>query len=79
MRSLFDVNVIGVVNCAVACRETMKDRGRGVILNIASVAGHTVTSPYGVSKLAVRRSDNSVGEGVLGGRCSCQCDFSRTR
>jgi 3-oxoacyl-[acyl-carrier protein] reductase len=54
IRALFDVNVIGVVNCSVACRETMQARGGGVILNISSIAGRGTTSPYGVSKLAVR-------------------------
>ena len=54
VRALFDVNVIGVVNCSVACRATMSERGGGVILNISSIAGHSSTSPYGVSKLAVR-------------------------
>ena len=54
VRALFDVNVIGVVNCTVACRETMIARGGGAVLNISSIAGYMVTSPYGVSKLAVR-------------------------
>jgi 3-oxoacyl-[acyl-carrier protein] reductase len=54
LRELFDVNVIGVVNCTVACREAMRSTGGGVVLNIASIAGHVSTTPYGVSKLAVR-------------------------
>jgi 3-oxoacyl-[acyl-carrier protein] reductase len=55
VRALFDVNVIGPVNCSVACRAPMAKRPNGgVILNIASVAGHSVSTPYGVSKLAVR-------------------------
>jgi 3-oxoacyl-[acyl-carrier protein] reductase len=54
VRALFDVNVIGVVNCTVACREPMRARGGGAILNISSIAGRMSTSPYGVSKLAVR-------------------------
>ena len=54
VRALFDVNVVGVINCSVACRESMSDRGGGAILNIASIAAHLSTSPYGVSKLAVR-------------------------
>lgn len=54
VRALFEVNVIGVVNCSVACKESMKERGGGSIVNIASIAGHTCTTPYGVSKLAVR-------------------------
>jgi len=54
LRELFDVNVIGVVNCTLACRDSMRDRGGGVVLNISSMAGFMNISPYGVSKLAVR-------------------------
>jgi len=54
VRALFEVNVIGVVNCSVACRAAMAARGGGSIVNISSMAGHAATSPYGVSKLAVR-------------------------
>ncbi|MGX7680591.1 SDR family NAD(P)-dependent oxidoreductase [Jatrophihabitans sp. DSM 45814] len=54
VRALFDVNVIGVVNCSVACRSSMAARGGGSIVNISSMAGHMSSSPYGVSKLAVR-------------------------
>ena len=38
-RRLFDVNVMGVINCTLACRESMSQRGGGAILNIASIAG----------------------------------------
>jgi 3-oxoacyl-[acyl-carrier protein] reductase len=54
LRALFDVNVIGVVNCTVACRESMASRGGGSVINISSIAGYLSSSPYGVSKLAVR-------------------------
>jgi 3-oxoacyl-[acyl-carrier protein] reductase len=54
VRALFDVNVIGVVNCSVAVRDSMRSRGGGSIVNISSMAGHLTSSPYGVSKLAVR-------------------------
>ncbi|MGE0384621.1 MAG: SDR family NAD(P)-dependent oxidoreductase [Gammaproteobacteria bacterium] len=54
IRALFEVNVIGIVNCCVACRPSMAARGGGAILNISSIAGRQPTSPYGVSKLAVR-------------------------
>jgi len=54
LRGLFEVNVIGVVNCTLACRPSMAARGGGAVLNISSIAGHMATSPYGVSKLAVR-------------------------
>ncbi len=54
LRALFDVNVIGVVNCSVAARPSMAARGGGVILNISSMAAYMNTTPYAVSKLAVR-------------------------
>lgn len=54
VRGLFEVNVMGIVNCSVACRPSMAERGGGTIVNIVSIAGQTVTTPYGVSKLAVR-------------------------
>jgi 3-oxoacyl-[acyl-carrier protein] reductase len=54
LRALFDVNVLGVVNCSVACRPAMSGRPGANILNISSMAGYTNTTPYSVSKLAVR-------------------------
>jgi 3-oxoacyl-[acyl-carrier protein] reductase len=54
VRGLFDVNVMGVVNCTLACRDSMRTRGGGVVLNISSAAGFLSGTPYGVSKLAVR-------------------------
>ena len=54
LRALLDVNIVGVVNCTVACRPSMASRGGGVVLNISSIAGYMSPSPYGVSKLAVR-------------------------
>ena len=54
LRALFEVNVIGVVNCSVAARPSMAQRGGGVILNISSMAAYLNVSPYSVSKLAVR-------------------------
>jgi NAD(P)-dependent dehydrogenase (short-subunit alcohol dehydrogenase family) len=54
IRGLFDVNVMGVINCTLACRNSMRDRGGGVVLNISSMAGFMNITPYGVSKLAVR-------------------------
>lgn len=54
IRKLFDVNLHGVVNCSLACRSPMAERGGGVIVNISSMAAYGAVSPYGVSKLAVR-------------------------
>ena len=54
VRALFDVNVMGIVNCSCAAIDSMKSRGGGNIINISSMAGNMATSPYGVSKMAVR-------------------------
>jgi len=54
IRNLFDVNVMGVIFCSLACRDTMAQRGNGSIINISSIAGHLSPTPYGVSKLTVR-------------------------
>ncbi len=51
---LFDVNVLGVVNCTLACSASMRERGGGAVVNMASSAAFTVGTPYGVTKLAVR-------------------------
>ena len=54
IRNLFDVNVMGVINVTLACRDSMRDRGGGVVLNISSIAGYQSATPYAVSKLTVR-------------------------
>jgi 3-oxoacyl-[acyl-carrier protein] reductase len=59
-RQLLDTNVIGVINCAAACRVHMREQGHGVILNMSSIAGYMplpefgFTSTYAITKLAVR-------------------------
>jgi 3-oxoacyl-[acyl-carrier protein] reductase len=54
IRNLFDVNVMGVINVTLACRDSMAERGGGVVLNISSMAGYMSATPYAVSKLTVR-------------------------
>jgi NAD(P)-dependent dehydrogenase (short-subunit alcohol dehydrogenase family) len=68
IRALFDVNLMGVVHCSLSCRESMRSRGGGTIVNMSSIAaympslpadvkrrnGLTLTSAYSVSKLAVK-------------------------
>jgi 3-oxoacyl-[acyl-carrier protein] reductase len=54
IRGLFDVNVIGIINCSLACRRSMSERGDAAIVNMSSSGGFTSTTPYGVTKLAVR-------------------------
>lgn len=54
VRAMFDVNVMGILNCSLAAQPYMASLGGGVIINIASTAGNTSCTPYGVSKLAAR-------------------------
>ncbi|MDG4834383.1 SDR family NAD(P)-dependent oxidoreductase [Solwaraspora sp. WMMD1047] len=53
-RDILDVNVLGIVNCARACRPHLRAAGDGAILSVSSVSGFTSTDVYGVTKLAVR-------------------------
>ncbi|HZP30705.1 MAG TPA: glucose 1-dehydrogenase [Acidimicrobiia bacterium] len=53
-RRIFDVNVISHVVTAAACRDSMRARGGGSIVNISSTAAYTPSATaYGVSKVAV--------------------------
>jgi NAD(P)-dependent dehydrogenase (short-subunit alcohol dehydrogenase family) len=57
IRDLFDVNVMGVINVTLACRDSMRERGGGVVLNISSMAGikgYPGHGSYGASKWGVR-------------------------
>lgn len=54
IRSVLEVNVMGIVNCTLSCKGSMAARGGGAIVNISSISGYAGTSPYAVSKLAVR-------------------------
>jgi NAD(P)-dependent dehydrogenase (short-subunit alcohol dehydrogenase family) len=51
---MLEVNVLGVIACSRACRESMRARGSGVIVNQSSIAGFTSEASYGITKLAVR-------------------------
>ena len=54
-RGLFDVNVLGTINCTLAAAPHMAGREGANIVNIASAAAHlgSRTTAYGVSKMAV--------------------------
>jgi 3-oxoacyl-[acyl-carrier protein] reductase len=52
-RRLFDVNVFGCVLCARSCRESMTQRGGGVILNQSSNSSYLGVGAYSISKLAL--------------------------
>jgi NAD(P)-dependent dehydrogenase (short-subunit alcohol dehydrogenase family) len=53
-RRILDVNVLGALVLAAACRSSMARRGGGAILNISSSAAYVAGGgAYGVSKLAL--------------------------
>ncbi len=53
VKRLFEVNVIGVVNCTMQAAPHMRGRAGASIVNISSSAAHMGGSAYGDSKLAV--------------------------
>jgi NAD(P)-dependent dehydrogenase (short-subunit alcohol dehydrogenase family) len=54
VRRLFDVNVMGVINCTLTARSAMAGRPGACVFNISSSAAYASGGAYGVSKLAVR-------------------------
>jgi NAD(P)-dependent dehydrogenase (short-subunit alcohol dehydrogenase family) len=54
VRRLFDVNVMGVINCTLIARSAMAGRPGACVFNISSSAAYASGGAYGVSKLAVR-------------------------
>ena len=52
-RQVLDVNVIGALICAAACRPALADRGGGSIINMSSMAAYGGGGAYSVSKLAL--------------------------
>ncbi|SDN59463.1 SDR family oxidoreductase [Allokutzneria albata] len=68
-RTMFDVNVLGLLNGVHAVLPGMIERGRGTVINVSSVAGrkgfpnHAV---YGGTKFAVHAMSESLREEVAG-------------
>ncbi len=52
-RRLLDVNLLGALLCAKACRAAMRRRGGGAIVNQSSMAAARGVGAYSVSKLAL--------------------------
>jgi NAD(P)-dependent dehydrogenase (short-subunit alcohol dehydrogenase family) len=60
-RRILEVNVLGALNCAVACRSSMARAGGGVIVNQSSMAAYLYgRGAYGVSKLALNGLTNAL-------------------
>ncbi|WP_327100556.1 SDR family oxidoreductase [Nocardia vinacea] len=54
VRRVFDVNVMGLINCTLAAHKAMTGRDGASIVNISSSAAYANRTVYGVSKLTVR-------------------------
>ncbi|WP_375486420.1 SDR family NAD(P)-dependent oxidoreductase [uncultured Jatrophihabitans sp.] len=52
-RRVLDVNVLGALTCALACRPAMSGRTGAAALNHSSMAAYSANGAYGVSKLAL--------------------------
>jgi len=74
--NILRVNVKGYYNCIRACIGHMKDRGGGVILNMASIAGSAGLADrfgYSTSKGAVIAMTYSVARDYIGHNIRCNC------
>ncbi len=73
---IYKVNVKGVYNCLKAAIPAMKQKQKGVILNLASVANHAGLSDrfaYSMSKGAVYTMTLSVAKDYIGFGIRCNC------
>jgi len=71
---LFQVNVKGVYNCMLACIPFMKERGAGVILNMASIAGSSAVAErfaYSMTKGAVLSMTYAVAQDYVKDNIRC--------
>src|SRR3954447_4158704 len=73
---VFNVNVKGVYNCLYAAIPLMKQKGKGVILNLASIAtsvGIPDRFAYSMTKGAVYAMTLSVAKDYIGAGIRCNC------
>ena len=73
---VFRVNVKGIYNCMQTVVESMKARGGGVVLNMASIAGSAALADrfaYSMSKGAVIAMTYSVAKDYLPHNIRCNC------
>ena len=73
---LYNINIKGVFNCSKACIPMMKNKGGGVILNIASIASTVGISDrfaYSMSKGAVLTMTYSIAKDYINDNIRCNC------
>jgi 3-oxoacyl-[acyl-carrier protein] reductase len=52
-RHVLDVNIVGALICTIACRDAMRERGGGAVINQSSMAAYGGGGAYSVSKLGL--------------------------
>jgi len=68
LRRVLDVNVLGMLFCARACRDSLRRRG-GCIVNTSSMSSYMANGAYGLSKATVNNltlalADELAGDGI---------------
>jgi NAD(P)-dependent dehydrogenase (short-subunit alcohol dehydrogenase family) len=61
-RRVLEVNVLGVLTCALACRPAMAQRVGAAVVNMSSMAAYRGGGAYGLSKLGVNSLTVSLAE-----------------
>jgi 3-oxoacyl-[acyl-carrier protein] reductase len=60
----WEVNLTGTLRCCQAAVPLMKAGGSGRIVNISSLASHSRTSPYGLTKHAIEQMTKGIAREV---------------
>jgi len=61
LRSMFETNLFGMIECIQAVAPFMKQQGGGDIINISSVSGH-ISTPYMGGYAATKHAMNAIGK-----------------
>jgi uncharacterized protein len=61
LRSMFDTNLFGTIECIQAVAPIMRQQGGGDIINISSVSGH-ISTPYMGGYAATKHAMNAIGK-----------------
>lgn len=61
LRSMFDTNLFGTIECIQAVAPIMRQQGGGDIVNISSVSGH-ISTPYMGGYAATKHAMNAIGK-----------------
>ena len=73
---LYEINIKGVYNCSKVCIPLMKQKGGGVILNMASIASSVGISDrfaYSMTKGAVLTMTYSIAKDYIDNNIRCNC------